>query len=113
MRTTQQQSSLKLVYAIGIPMVTVIGGLFVSTVYLIGLYLYSTYLEPKPTILEPVKQTQPKLIPQPAIRGELEEKYRKYLRLSGFKDNVNLKSLTDEQLIAENQKLEKALREAS
>ena len=98
MRTTQQPN-INLVYAIGIPTVIAFGALVISSIYLIGFWLYSTYLEPKTPIVE-VSQS----------RKELEAKHRELLAKSGFKDDVNLKSVSDEALKTANRKLETALR---
>jgi len=115
MRTTQQpnlktqQPNLKLVYAIGIPTVVAIGCVAISTMWLVGTYIKSAYLDPQ--IVAATPSSSPTVI-SPS-RHQLENKHRGLLRLSGFKDNVNLKSLSDEQLINLNKKLEQALRDAS
>jgi hypothetical protein len=70
-----------------------------SGVWLAGSWVYSTYLQPKVVAVE-VSES----------RKELEDKHRKLLEKSGFKSDVKLGSVTDENLKAANRKLEKALR---
>jgi D-ribose pyranose/furanose isomerase RbsD len=70
-----------------------------SVIWLAGSWVYSTYLQPKVVAVE-VSES----------RKELEDKHRKLLEKSGFKSDVNLKSVSDENLKAANRKLEKALR---
>jgi hypothetical protein len=99
MRTTHKQHNLNHVRSIGIPVVIAIGSCFVSMVWLTGDWAYSTYLQPKVAVIE-VSES----------RKELEAKHRELLNKSGFKSDVNLKSVTDASLKAANYKLEKALR---
>jgi hypothetical protein len=71
----------------------------VSAIWVAGNWAYSTYLQPKIAVAE-VSES----------RKELEAKYRKLLDKSGFKSDVNLRSVSDEGLKAANHKLETALR---
>jgi hypothetical protein len=70
-----------------------------SAIWLTGSWAYETYLKPKIAVVE-VSES----------RKELEKKHRELLEKSGFKSDVNLKSVSDENLKAANRKLEKALR---
>jgi hypothetical protein len=70
-----------------------------SGVWLVGSWVYSTYLQPKVAVVE-VSES----------RKELEKKHRELLEKSGFKSDVKLGSVTDENLKAANHKLEEALR---
>ena len=91
--------NLNHVRAIGIPVVIAIGSCFVSIIWIAGNWAYSTYLLPKIAVVE-VSES----------RKELEAKHRELLDKSGFKSDVNLRSVSDEGLKAANHKLEKALR---
>lgn len=91
--TTRRQHNLNHVRAIGIPLVIAIGSCFVSIIWIAGNWAYSTYL-----------------IPKSESRKELEVKHRELLNKSGFRNDVNLKSISDETLKSVNHKLEKALR---
>jgi hypothetical protein len=97
--STTRQHNLNHVRAIGIPVVVAIGSCFVSIIWIAGNWAYSTYLQPKIAATE-VSES----------RKELEDKHRELLDKSGFKSNVQLGSVSDENLKAANHKLEKALR---
>ncbi len=97
--STTRHHNLSLVYAIGIPTVIAIGSCFISIFWIAGNWAYSTYLKPKIEVVE-----------VPESRKELEARYRELLDKSGFKSDVNLKSLSDKELKAANYKLEMALR---
>tara|TARA_R110000868_G_scaffold61920_1_gene187688 strand:- start:1139 stop:1378 length:240 start_codon:yes stop_codon:yes gene_type:complete len=76
--------------------VIAIGSCFVSIIWIAGNWAYSTYLIPKAEAS--------------TSRKELEVKHRELLNKSGFRSDVNLKSISDETLKSVNHKLEKALR---
>jgi hypothetical protein len=70
-----------------------------SAAWLAGSWAYETYLKPKVAVVE-VSES----------RKQLEDKHRELLDKSGFKSDVQLRSVSDEGLKAANHKLEKALR---
>ena len=92
---TTHRHNLSLVRAVGIPVVIAIASTFCSILWLTGDWAYSTYL--KPQVVE-------------VSRKELEAKYRELLAKSGFKNDVQLGSVSDAALKSTNYKLEKALR---
>lgn len=103
MRTIKSSAiDLKLVYAVGIPVLVAIAALLGSTVWVIGYYLYSNYLVEKP-IPETVTKPDP-------TRPQLESRHRELLKKAGFRDDVNLKSVSTATLKQRNFELEIALR---
>ncbi len=99
MRHTTQPPNLNHVYGVGITVLIAMTSCGLSAAWLAGSWAYETYLKPKVAVIE-VSQS----------REKLEAKHRELLDKSGFKSDVNLKSVTDESLKAANYKLEKALR---
>ena len=93
---TTRQHNLNHVRAISTSFLVAMSSCVLSGVWLAGSWVYSTYLQPKVAVSE--------------SRKELEKKHRELLEKSGFKSDVNLRSVTDENLKAANRKLEKALR---
>lgn len=96
---TTRQHNLNHVRAISTSFLVAMSSCVLSGVWLTGSWVYSTYLQPKVAVVE-VSES----------RKELEKKHRELLEKSGFKSDVNLRSVTDENLKAANRKLEKALR---
>lgn len=65
------QQNLNMVYAIGIPVVLSIGAVVISTLYLTGFYLYTTYLQPKTGLVElEVKRQELRALELKVRRGE-------------------------------------------
>ena len=96
---TTRQHNLNHVRAISTSFLVAMSSCVLSVAWLAGSWVYSTYLQPKVAAVE-ISES----------RKELEKKHRELLDKSGFKSDVNLKSVTDENLKAANRKLEKALR---
>ena len=96
---TYQQTDLRWIYAIGIPPLIAFAALLCSTFYLGGYYLYTTYAEPKAEAI-PVNQS----------RVELEAKYRELLAKAGYRNDVEVGSISDKTLKEENRKLELSIR---
>jgi hypothetical protein len=96
---TIRQHNLNHVRAISTSFLVAMSSCALSVAWIAGSWVYSTYLQPKVAVVE-VSES----------RKELEDKHRKLLDKSGFKSDVNLKSVSDENLKAANRKLEKALR---
>lgn len=94
---TTHRHNLSLVRAIGIPVVLAISSTFCSILWLAGDWAYSTYLKPQVAEIS-------------ISRKELENKHRELLAKSGFKNDVQLGSVSDATLKSTNYKLEKALR---
>lgn len=96
---TTRQHNLNHVRAISTSFLVAMSSCVLSGVWLVGSWVYSTYLQPKVAVVE-VSES----------RKELEKKHRELLEKSGFKSDVKLGSVTDENLKAANHKLEEALR---
>ena len=73
-----------------------------TTVWHIGSLVYSAYLQPKVEAL-PVNQS----------RAELEAKYRELLAKAGYRNDVEVGSVSDKTLIETNRKLELSIRSGS
>jgi hypothetical protein len=97
--THHRQHNLNHVYGVGITVLVAASSCLLSGAWITGNWAYSTYLKPKIAVVE-VSES----------RKELEAKHRELLHKSGFKSDVNLKSVSDEGLKAANHKLETALR---
>ena len=96
---TYQQTDLRWIYAIGIPPLIAFAALLCSTFYLGGYYLYTTYVDPKV-----------EAIPASQSRVELEAKYRQLLAKAGYRNDVEVGSISDATLIETNRKLELSIR---
>jgi hypothetical protein len=98
-RHTAQRPSLNHVYGVGIIALSAMTSCGLSAAWLAGSWAYETYLKPKVAVIE--------VSPS---RKELEAKHRELLDKAGFRSDVNLKSIPDATLKAQNYNLEMALR---
>lgn len=94
-----QKTDLRWIRGVGVAAIVASTALVCSTLYIAGHSLYITYLEPKAEAILVNKS-----------RVELEAKYRELLAKSGYRNDVQVGSISDAVLIQTNRKLEIALR---
>ena len=99
---TYHQTDLRWIRGIGSITLFAATAIAFTTLWHIGSLVYSAYLHPKVEAL-PVNQS----------RVELESKYKELLAKAGYRNDIELTSISDKTLIETNRKLELSVRSGS
>ena len=102
MKAKYRQTDLRWIRGIGSITLIAATAIVFTTVWHIGSLVYLAYLQPKVESI-PVNQS----------RIELEAKYRELLAKAGYRNDVEVGSISDKTLIETNRKLELSIRSGS